>query len=544
MATKCKSRKSGKSCKSRPAFLGKPQGVIQPRVQKVGPEHFGIVAVDCALARSKWMFCDFYGRVLLPPKNVEHTRSDLQLAIAEIDQASTQYDIRDRIVAVEMTGTYHLPVKRAFRQAGWDTRLVHPFSSHHYLLPANPDNKTDDNDLEAIFRAAVNGFGLVEPACDETYQTLKYLVRARRDLVEKRSRLHCQIREHLQRCLPGYGALFPDDELWTSPVALRIARRAASAEAIRQTGIPGLTRWLREDRCRFQSRTVERVVAWAGNAAPADPLAPMLTRLWQKLDDDRQTKTQQILEMEREIAGFLVHTPYLLLLSHPGINVVSAGELAGEMGPIEHYANAKAITGRAGLFPSRYQSDEVDHADGPLARFRNHLLRAVWLRVAANLVKCNAHYRGMAQLWKLREVDARDIRTRIANRATRPIFHMVSGRKLYEHPSRLDRGYVLEKLRQFHLDHQTPPQQILRDLQHAIKQLPPEAYPQEAEPLRLAYQKNRRSRRSGPVHIGEILLATLARLGVLELESTESEAQGPARSCPTHEPDNVVVPMG
>ena len=127
MATKCKSRKSGKSCKSRPAFLGKPQGVIQPRVQKVGPEHFGIVAVDCALARSKWMFCDFYGRVLLPPKNVEHTRSDLQLAIAEIDQASTQYDIRDRIVAVEMTGTYHLPVKRAFRQAGWDTRLVHPF---------------------------------------------------------------------------------------------------------------------------------------------------------------------------------------------------------------------------------------------------------------------------------------------------------------------------------------------------------------------------------------------------------------------------------
>ena len=29
----------------------KPHGVIQPRVQKVGPEHFGIASIDCAKAR-------------------------------------------------------------------------------------------------------------------------------------------------------------------------------------------------------------------------------------------------------------------------------------------------------------------------------------------------------------------------------------------------------------------------------------------------------------------------------------------------------------
>ena len=31
-------------------------------------------------------------------------------------------------------------------------------------LPAHPGNKTDDTDLAAIQRAAVNGFGLIEPA--------------------------------------------------------------------------------------------------------------------------------------------------------------------------------------------------------------------------------------------------------------------------------------------------------------------------------------------------------------------------------------------
>jgi len=50
MATKRNSRKSDRGGTS---LLGKPSGIIQPRVQAAGPERFGIVAVDCAKARSK-----------------------------------------------------------------------------------------------------------------------------------------------------------------------------------------------------------------------------------------------------------------------------------------------------------------------------------------------------------------------------------------------------------------------------------------------------------------------------------------------------------
>jgi len=39
----------------KPCRLQKPNGQMVPRVRKVGPEHFGIVAVDCAKARSKWL---------------------------------------------------------------------------------------------------------------------------------------------------------------------------------------------------------------------------------------------------------------------------------------------------------------------------------------------------------------------------------------------------------------------------------------------------------------------------------------------------------
>ena len=149
-------RNSRKSRKSDPGVLGKPRGIIQDRVRAVGPEHFGVVAVDCAKARSKWMLCDFYGQVLVPPTVVEHNRTALQFAVLKLREACQRHGLLDHIAAVEMTGTYHRPVQRAFRQAGSETRLVHPFASHHYRLPAHGDIKTDDNDLQAIFRAAMN----------------------------------------------------------------------------------------------------------------------------------------------------------------------------------------------------------------------------------------------------------------------------------------------------------------------------------------------------------------------------------------------------
>lgn len=69
MATKAKSR-TRKTVTKR--FIGKPTGHVQERAQKCGPQHFGIVAVDCAKRRSKWLLCDFFGRVLIEPTTVEH----------------------------------------------------------------------------------------------------------------------------------------------------------------------------------------------------------------------------------------------------------------------------------------------------------------------------------------------------------------------------------------------------------------------------------------------------------------------------------------
>src|SRR5438477_7866042 len=116
--------RSAPPAKAKKGFvLQKPNGQLVPRVQRVGPEHFGIVAVDCAKARSRYFLADFYGRPLLEPTTLPHSRGDFQAAVDRLRQAMRAHDLKDLVVAIERTGDYHRPVQLAFRQAGFETRL-------------------------------------------------------------------------------------------------------------------------------------------------------------------------------------------------------------------------------------------------------------------------------------------------------------------------------------------------------------------------------------------------------------------------------------
>src|SRR5258708_5355748 len=236
MVTRIKKRKCAGSKKR---FIGKPTGQIQERVQAVGPERFGIVSVDCAKRRSKWMLCNFYGKVVVEPTVVEHTTGGLRAMTHVVAVACRAEGLTDTIVAVEMTGIYHKPVQRAFRKAGFDTRIVHPFASNHYRRPLHPDEKTDDHDLEAIFHAAVNGYGLATLPAGEVYQSLQAVSRHRHNLVKQRSRLMVQMRRLLHQTMPGFADLFEDDKLFHKSIALPIALEFSSAEAIRHAGVAG-----------------------------------------------------------------------------------------------------------------------------------------------------------------------------------------------------------------------------------------------------------------------------------------------------------------
>jgi transposase len=489
--------------------IHKPNGTLNPRVQAVGPERFGIVCIDCAKARSKFLLADFYGTVLLPPATIGHDRGGFEAAIQAVRQAAIAHRLAIVIVAVERTGRFHSAVQAAFQVAGFEVRIVHPFATKQFRQPADPGNKTDDTDLSAIHRAAVNGFGLLEHDPDPLYAQLQLLARHRRDLVDKNSSLRNKIHDHLNVIMPGFSNV---TDPFDGPLPLWVVKELGSADAITHAGVATLTARLRGAGFHPHAKTVEKIVAWARAAPAPHPQASIHHRVLIALNEDRMAKLGAIRAVEGDLAGLLARTPYVLLLGLPGINVVSAAEFAGEMGPIGRYPKARSITGRAGLFPSRYQSDAVDRRDGALVRRGNRSLREVIMMISDNLIGCNDYFRTQAAAWRLAGKDPRDIHVKVAGRFCRIAYRMVAGGSVYRHPSCQHRHYVLDKLIKFSMEHDIDCAQVLKDLDSAAAQLPRSEHRAEAAPL--VEELSRPRRGAGPRRLGEVLPALLARLGV------------------------------
>lgn len=183
-----------------------------------------------------------------------------------------------------------------------------------------------------------------------------------------------------------------------------------------------------------------------------------------------------------------------------------------------------AITGRAGLVPTRYQSDQIDFPNGPLRRRGNRRLRAVLMQTADNLVQCNSYFRVRAAPWARARKDPRWVRVKIAKILSRLIIAIVGGRQLFPHPCCQQRHYILGKLLAFHSEHGTDLVATRQDLEAAAQQLPAPRRAVEAEPLQ--QQLDALANRRGPQPLAQILPLVLARLAGRVVQSTPSESAG------------------
>jgi len=232
LATKSKRRRSGR----RYVMVHKP-GARFSRVSNAWRRP----SISASLGRlgkdkSRWMFCDFYGRVLLESADLIHSRGHFQMAIVQLRDAIERYEIRDLVVAVEQTGSYHRAVKRAFAQAGFETRIVHPFATKQTASAGCPgqqdrrhgsggDPSRDDDRFRpsgAAARSAFRPAPSVDPASSRSGRETRGP-----PVPDPRA---------LGSHLPGFADVF---DLWNSPAALAVARHYASPAAVEERDARG-----------------------------------------------------------------------------------------------------------------------------------------------------------------------------------------------------------------------------------------------------------------------------------------------------------------
>jgi transposase len=456
-------------------------GVLEERVRRAGPEHFGILAVDSAKHRFAVLLADFYGRVLMDVLEVDNTSFALEALVAEVKAQAERHGLKDLVAAIEQTGRYHVPIRQVLRKH-WDVQMVHPYATKQLRQPADPGNKTDPTDLEAIVRALAVGYGRSEAELPARWADWRLVSREREALVRQRARARVRIEMRIEALTPGFSSLF--GSLWDSPLPLLLARDYGSAPALLRDQI--------------------------------ELLRPLEARIGQ---------------YERSLVDYLVDTPMVLLLSIPGINVVSTASYGAELGPIEHYLHPSKITGRAGIYPTRYQSDETDLADGPLVGQHNARLRDAIFEIAHNLLTHNDHFQAWAKLRENRKWSKKKIHVAVASKFVRISYWMVAVRTVFQHPCLGGRDAILRKLFRFAKSHGIPAQDTLSLLLRAGQQLPGGVREEEARALLAGLPKGPRRRpRSGPEPLGAILPRVIAWLAGGPSPETERSQPGQPQS--------------
>jgi len=530
-------RKSGRRKKGR-LVLKKASRSLEPRIARVGAEHFGILAVDCSKARFQVLLGNVCGAVLMQPVEVENSGPALERLVETVRLEIKRHGLKDLVVAIERTGRFHHPIRTVLGRH-WTVKMIHPFATRQLREPADPGNKTDATDLVAILRAVIVGYGTDEQELSPAWAAWRLVSREREALVRDRARVRVRIQDRLEALMPGYGALFSD--LWRMPAALVLAQDYGSAPALLAAGPEALLAHLRAAGLSMRRDTLGRILAWAATAAPGDPSEEVLRRCLAGERSVHEALECQIRGYERDLAGFLADTAFVLLLSMQGLAVVSAASYGAELGPIEHYPHPRKITGRAGMYPRRYQSDETDRADGPLVAHRNARLRDALMEIAHNLVRCNPYFKAWASVRRSRRCPEEKIRVAVASTFSRISYAMVATRQLFDHPAVRGRDAILPKLTRFILDHDVPPEQARSLLRRAAEQIPPQARPAEAEALRPELGRRRQrgsvwTRGTGPQLLGEILPELLTWLGLPVAPEHERNPLTPNQHKPTRTP--------
>ena len=400
-----------------------------------------MVAVDVAKERVSAMVTDFFGNVLVPPENFPVTAAGLALLEQRIGAAGREHALEHIVIGLEQTGRLHEPVRRVL-QRRWEVTLIHPLVTNHLRQGISPSVKTDAIDMDALFRAVAGCYGSPVRTLPVACERWRAVHRVREQLVDERTTLKLRMHERIHAVLPGFATQF--ENLWSSPAAMAIVAGFDGPDGIRRLGEQGLQGWLRNRGAVCTLARAAALLAWAGNAVPPAAAATTEAAILQADLEHLAMLNRRIESYERQSLEFLVQTPFVLLLSVRGISHVLGSGLGAEAGPMSFYPTARNLTGRAGLYPRRYQSDQTD-LQGGMAK-GEPFLRDVLLKMGRCLTRPQGAFSAWGESRRAAGLCERQIAAAMANRFCGIAHTMLLAGQTFNHPAAREPVSVLGKL--------------------------------------------------------------------------------------------------
>lgn len=307
-----------------------------------------------------------------------NTRAGIEALVKKLE--SSDEKVR---VALESSGPYWLCLYDRLTSRGYDVVVINPLQTNAYRKAGIRRAKTDP--IDAFWIADLLRINRARPnqIPEAIRLQLRELSRFRFSLVDRIGDLKRKVISILDRVFPEYETLFSSVFLTSSR---RLLQEASSAQELARFDLSELTEILRESsRGRFKETKAREIIEQAKSSIGISFLA-----------DAAQLEMQCLLEqihfLEEQIQQIDDHLPLLLdkadqyLTTIPGIGVVLAATILGEIGDVNRFPELENLVAYAGIDPTVYRSGQFEAAEAHMSkRGSPNLRRALWL--AANVAR-------------------------------------------------------------------------------------------------------------------------------------------------------------
>lgn len=344
-----------------------------------------IVGIDIGSQFHAVVFQNKQGLILKAYEKIYNNRNGFEYLIREIEKQKSRGGLKKVHIGFEPTGYYWKNIIYYLEEKGYEIKFLRTTAvKSQRELDESSSTKTDISDANAIASLIREGKYIDTKLQHGVYMKLRDAGKLRANIMRKKTGQLCRLRMLMNMYFPELS-----EQFWaTDSVGFwRVVKTAPFPEDIMELGRENLKNLLRVQSVRRERLEEQTEKIYEASKKSIGIKTSEFDRFnIRACVEALEIYHRQLQEIKKEMKRLLEETEYWKLMdSIPGVGVVTAATLLGELGDPENFKDAKSIIKFAGIDPKE-NSSGLYKSKAKISKKGRYLMRTMIYFISMRLI--------------------------------------------------------------------------------------------------------------------------------------------------------------